>query len=110
MLKMNEDYYRETTASFVSYFDEQLSLLRNHALTIAYGNIEANNKIIKETIESHPYYYLTATKVLADYKIGLPNTTDIGLYFKSTDYIITSKFKYSINDFLSEINSYKYKL
>lgn len=100
MIKRNEDYYRNTTASFVAYFDEQLSVMKDHALTIAFDNAQGYNKITKETIESHPYYYLMAAKTLADYKIGLPNTTDIGLHFQGTDYIITSGFKYTISDFL----------
>lgn len=99
MIRRNEDYYRETTASFVIYFDEQLSILRNHALTIAFDSTEAGGKITKEVIESHPYYYSTASNALADYKIGLPNINDMGLYFIGTDYIITSRYKYTINDF-----------
>ena len=99
MIRRNEDYYRETTASFVTYFDEQLNILKNHALTIAIDNIQADNKITKETIESHPYYYIPATKALADYKIGLPNINDLGLHFKDTDYVLTSTFKYTLSDF-----------
>ena len=100
MLKRNEVYYRETTASFAAYFNTQLNLLKNHALAVTIDNMKVHNKIIKETVESHPYYYLMATKALTDFKIGLPNTVDIGLYFKDTDYIITSTFKYTMNDFL----------
>lgn len=99
MIRRNEDYYRETTASFIVYFDEQLNILKNHALTIAIDSTEAGNKITKEVIESHPYYYFTATNALADYKIGLPNINDLGLHFIGTDYILTSRYKYTTSDF-----------
>ena len=99
MIRRNEDYYRETTASFVTYFDEQLNILRNHALTIAIDSTEAGNEITKAVTESHPYYYFTASIALADYKIGLPNINDIGLHFFGTDYILTSKYKYTIDYF-----------
>lgn len=99
MSRRNEDYYRETTASFVIYFDEQMKILRNHALTIAIDSTEAGNEITKAVTKSHPYYYYTASNALDDYRIGLPNINDIGLHFFGTDYILTSKYKYTISNF-----------
>lgn len=76
-------------------------ILKNHALTIAYDNSDVNSKIVKEAIESHPYNYFLASKVLSEYKIGLGSITDIGLYFGDTDYILTSSYKYSFREFLT---------
>jgi len=101
LLARNEEYYRETAASFHTYFLEELELLRNHALSIAYDNSSRNSKITKEIIESHPYYYSTASQALSLYKIGLRSAMDIGLYFYDTDYIITSSYKYSFDEFVN---------
>lgn len=99
MIRRNEDYYNKTTASFVTYFDEQLNVLRNHALNISIDSTKANNEIMKVIENFHPYYYYTASNSLADYKIGLPNIYDIGIHFVGTDYILTSKYKYNVNDY-----------
>lgn len=101
LLAQNEAYYRETAASFHTYFLEELELLRNHAVSFAYDNSSRNSKIIKEIIESHPYYFSTASQALSLYKIGLRSAMDIGLYFYDTDYIITSSYKYSFNEFIN---------
>ena len=61
LLAQNEAYYRETAASFHTYFLDELELLRNHAVSFAYDNSSRNSKIIKEIIESHPYYFSTAS-------------------------------------------------
>lgn len=100
MLTMNEDYYQKTTSSFVVYFDEQLEILREHAYTIALENAKNKNMITKDTITSYPYYYLEVRSYLFDYKKGLPNIPELGLYFINTDYVITSKYKYTVNDFI----------
>lgn len=96
----NEAYYQKITLSFDAYFNEQLHILKNHSLTITLNNYKSNNEINKDIIESNPFYYLLATAALSKYKIGLPETVDIGLHFKGTDYIITSMYKYSMGDFL----------
>lgn len=105
IIKENEDSYKEITSSFASYFDQQIGLLRKNAIMIyldnTLDNALAKNKIIKETIESHPYYASQAIKDLSDYKSGLSNTIELGIYFVGTDYIITSAHKYMFNDFLN---------
>lgn len=101
MLERNEEFYRETTASFLVYFNGQLNVLKNHANSIAKGTGDGGKFISKEVIESHPYHYITATKALVDNKIGLPISTDLGVYFKDTDYIITSAYKYKVEDFFN---------
>lgn len=101
LLARNETNYRETVTSFHTYFLEELDILKNHAISFAYDNSSLDSKIVKETIETHPYYYLGAADALSEYKIGLRYVTDIGLYFYDTDYILTSSYKYSFDDFLN---------
>lgn len=100
MVRKNENYYLEVTRSFAMYFDQQVTNLREHALKIALENSESDSKISRAEIESHPYYYFSATKTLSEYKMGFPGTIDLGLYFIGSDYLITSSFKYTTQDFL----------
>jgi hypothetical protein len=101
VLASNEISYSEIVTSFHHYFLEELNNLKNHAISIGYDNSIPNSKIVKETIESHPYYYLEAIEALSKYKIGLQSSMDIGMYFYGTDYVLTSSYKYSFDEFLN---------
>ncbi|HBP37368.1 MAG TPA: hypothetical protein DD640_01245 [Clostridiales bacterium] len=97
----NEDYYQKTTVSFYMYFRQQLSMLKYQALTISNEKTVEEKRFNKTIIESHPYYYIDAIRKLAVYKSGLPLASELCLYYKDTDYIISSSYKYTVDDFIN---------
>lgn len=106
IIKKSENKYYDLTVSFSAYFNEQMDELRRHTLSIVYGNENADNdkKILRQRIESHPYYYLKATQIMADYRIGLSKHSLIGIYFDESDWVITSSHKYRIDDFTNSFS------
>lgn len=99
LIKANEAYYHDITESYAIYFSELVNNLREHALRISLENKDTDSKLSKETIESHPYYYYTTAKILNNYKMAYSSSTDLGLFFLNTDYILTSAYKYSVEEF-----------
>ncbi|MEN6315841.1 MAG: helix-turn-helix domain-containing protein [Clostridiaceae bacterium] len=101
VIHRNEDYYRKTTASFYKYFQDQLNMLKYKAVIISDERTAEESRFKKELIESNPYYYINAVNNLANYKVGLPLSSELCLYYKNTDYIISSSYKYAMTDFIN---------
>ena len=104
MMQRNEEYYYEAANTFMQYFDRQIDNLRVHAMSMALdksGIRDMNSKIDRELLESNPYYFTEAINALTVYQLSLPYISEMGIYFEGADYVVTSRYKYALDDFLS---------
>jgi len=100
MDETNKANYFEMTQYFANYFDTQISKLAEHAL-----NISIDRKIIRENVENSTWDTIQAVKqTLVDYRTAVPFVELVGIYFKDSDYVLTSGYKYSLDRFI-EIQS-----
>lgn len=97
----NQANYLETTKYFSSYFTNQISNMQNHAI-----NISLDRKLVRHNIETSVWNTIeAATETLVDYKIGVPMADIIGVYFKGSDYVLTTNYKYNLERF-AEFQAY----
>lgn len=104
MTRKNEEYYSEATNTFMRYFNRQVDNLRIHAMSLTLGQTgvrDMNAKIERSKLESNPYYFVEAINTLTVYKMSLPYVSEMGLYYENADYVVTSRYKYDLADFLS---------
>lgn len=93
----NKAYYHEAIYYFSYYFDEQISMFLNNAV-----NLSIDRKILRENIDGDAWNTIDAvTKILPDYKTGVPFAKMMGIYFKGTDYVLTSGYKYDLDYFIN---------
>lgn len=104
MTQKNEEYYAEAANTFMQYFDRQVDNLRVHAMSIALGTTgvrDMNSRIDRAVLESNPYYFMEAINTLTVYKLSIPYISEMGLYYEGADYVVTSRYKYALGDFLN---------
>ena len=100
MTHKNTEYYQGVTRSLKNLYASKILTLRNHAVITSLQNLSAENNIRRKLLESNPYYNLMAVKELSKYMVGLSFVDFMGIYFTGTNYVITSQYRFEIDDFL----------
>ena len=100
MSRQNDSLYGNVTESFARWFECEVATCRQHALTVAYMNETAREKIQPERFEKQPYYYYEACTILNKYLVSLPRISGLGLYYFGEDYILTNQYKYDLDAYL----------
>jgi len=92
----NQINYLDNTQYFAGYFEENMTMLANHALKMS-----LDRKLYREYVESSVWNTIeAATITLKDYTAAVPMVETIGIFFKGSDYILTTNYKYSLGRFI----------
>jgi len=97
VIAQNEKYYAEVAANMNKSFHEQLNSMRMCAAKIDY-----DRKIIRSTVERHPYNSITAIDELQSYANMVTSASEVSLHFTGADYVLSSLGKYGYDFFLSK--------
>jgi len=96
MSQANKEYYLKNTENISQYFYGLTNSIVTNAVRIG-----LDRKISQQKVESHKWEIVEAIQILDKYKAGISSSEQIGIYFRDSDYVITSSYKYEIDDFIS---------
>ena len=97
--RQNDAFYLKSAAMLSSEFTNKMDMLRTHALTYSIRNDTDEKKIILTRLKANPYYLYEASTILSQYRMGLPEVADIGIAFYDDNIIVTTAYKYTLQEF-----------